>query len=89
MNSKKTHLRQFFRSFNLENVKINSQGPSVELSFKPEDKNAAWELYVEMLTRITTQALPSKKGDEQAALRSVYSLFLLLVKFCVGVDERL
>ena len=28
-----------------------------------------------MLTRITTQALPSKEGDEQAALKSVYSLF--------------
>ena len=27
LNSKKIHLRQFFRSFNLENVKINSQGP--------------------------------------------------------------
>ena len=39
------------------------------------DKDAAWELYVEMLTRITTQALPSKKGDEQTALDSVYSLF--------------
>ena len=41
LNSKKIHLMQFFRSFNLENVKINPQGPSVELSFKPEDANAA------------------------------------------------
>ena len=47
----------------------------VELSFEDDDRDAAWELYIEMLTRITTQALPSKEGDEQTALDSVYSLF--------------
>ena len=47
----------------------------VELSFKEVDKDAAWELYIEMLTRITTQALPAEEGDEQTALDSVYSLF--------------
>jgi hypothetical protein len=39
------------------------------------DQNAAWELYVELLTRITTQALPKEHGDEKTALDSVYSLF--------------
>ena len=34
-----------------------------------------WELYIELLTRITTQALPAVEGDEQTALDSVYSLF--------------
>ena len=47
----------------------------VELSFKEADKDAAWELYIEMLTRITTQPLPSEMGDEQTALDSVFSLF--------------
>ena len=47
----------------------------VELSFEDDDRDAAWELYIEMLTRITTQALPSEEGDEQTALDSVYSLF--------------
>ena len=75
MNSKKDSLKQLFRSFNLENVKFNLKVVDVELSFQEVDKDAAWELYVEMLTRITTQALPSKKGDEQTALDSVYSLF--------------
>ena len=75
MNSKKINLIQFFRSFNLENVKLNSDGVGVEFSFKPEDANAAWELYIEMLTRITTQALPVEEGDEKTALDSVYSLF--------------
>ena len=69
------NLIQFFRSINLEGIKLNPQGVNVELSFKPEDVDAAWELYVEMLTRITTQALPSEVGDEETALTSVHSLF--------------
>ena len=39
------------------------------------DQNAAWEMYVEMATRITTQPLPLEHGDEKIALDSVYSLF--------------
>ena len=38
-------------------------------------KKAAWDLYVEMETRITTQPLDPKHGDEKTALKSVYSLF--------------
>ena len=43
----------------------------------PIDNNrkAAWDLYVEMETRITTQPLHPKHGDEKTALDSVYSLF--------------
>ena len=43
----------------------------------PVDNNrkAAWDLYVEMETRITTQPLHPKHGDEKTALDSVYSLF--------------
>ena len=45
--------------------------------FKPQeaDKDAAWDLYVELLTRITTQPLPKEHGDEQTALDSVFALF--------------
>lgn len=39
------------------------------------NKDAAWAMYVQMLTRITTQPLSSEHGDEQTALDSVYSLF--------------
>ena len=48
---------------------------ATEVSFKDADKDAAWELYIEMLTRIVTQPLPSEAGDEKTALDSVYSLF--------------
>ena len=51
----------------------------LELEWEPQaaDKNAAWDLYVELLTRITTQPLPVDAGDEKAALDSVYQLFPL------------
>lgn len=39
------------------------------------NKDAAWMMYVEMLTRISTQPLPDDHGDEQTALKSIYSLF--------------
>lgn len=39
------------------------------------DSKAAWDLYVEMGTRITTQPLPPEQGDEKTALDSIHSLF--------------
>lgn len=39
------------------------------------DEKAAWAMYVEMVTRVITQPLPAKRGDEKAALESVHSLF--------------
>jgi len=49
----------------------------LDTEWKPQDpdRNAAWEMYVELLTRITTQPLPRQSGDDEAALTSVYSLF--------------
>lgn len=51
--------------------------PFAEADFIPmdADRDAAWELYIEMLTRITTQNLDKMDGDEKAALTSIYSLF--------------
>ena len=39
------------------------------------NRKAAWDLYIEMVTRITTQPLDPEDGDEKTALDSVYSLF--------------
>ena len=47
----------------------------MEWSLSEPDKEAAWELYIELLTRITTQPLATADGDEKIALDSVYSLF--------------
>ena len=56
-------------------MRLNFSAVQLEVSFQEADKDAAWELYVEMLTRIVTQPLPSEAGDEKTALDSVYSLF--------------
>lgn len=68
------NLGNLFRKFQLEKVRLNLKAVQLEVSFQEADKDAAWDLYVEMLTRIVTQPLPPEAGDEQAALDSVYSL---------------
>lgn len=64
-----------FRQFHLEKVKLNLSAFQLEMSFKAIDQDAAWDLYIELLTRIVTQPLPAEAGDEKTALDSVYSLF--------------
>ncbi|MCY4109153.1 MAG: hypothetical protein OXG11_09005 [Chloroflexi bacterium] len=46
-----------------------------EVEINENDRDAAWELHVEMSTRIVTEPLPPEVGDEKAALTSIYSLF--------------
>ena len=68
------NLGDFFKNFHLQKVRLNLNAVQLEVAFQETDKDAAWDLYVEMLTRIVTQPLPPEAGDEQAALDSVYSL---------------
>ena len=70
---KKT-LKQILGSVDLK-LSINVGFLQAEITFNDADKKAAWELYIEMLTRIITQPLPENHGDEKTALDSVYSLF--------------
>ena len=72
---KKKDLKGLFSRFHLEKIQIGPRWAKAEINFENDDRDAAWELYVEMLTRIVTQPLPSEVGDEQTALDSVYSLF--------------
>ena len=69
--------RAFLEKWGLSSLKINVG--FLEAEFKPSDADraAAWELYVELLTRVTTQRLPPEVGDEKTALDSVFALFSL------------
>ena len=69
------NLKKWFGDFQLDKVKIGPNWASVEITFEASDRDAAWELYVEMLTRIVTQPMPSETGDEKTALDSIYALF--------------
>lgn len=56
-------------------MKVKTSFLEADISLKNGDREAAWKLYVELLTRITIQALPTGSGDEKSALDSIYSLF--------------
>ena len=69
--------KKWLENWDMTSLKIKT--PFLDMEFKPQeaDKAAAWDLYVELLTRITTQPLPKEHGDEQTALNSVFALFAL------------
>ena len=67
--------RSWLKKWELDSLKINAQIVEAEWSPKEGDREAAWKLYIELLTRITTQALPTEVGGEQTALASIHSLF--------------
>jgi len=69
------NLKSLLSKWKLEKLSINAVYLQAELSFNNADKKAAWEMYVELLTRITTQPLGAQDGDEKTALDSIYSLF--------------
>ena len=56
---------------------LEFSAPFLEMEWKPRDgdRNAAWDLYIELLTRIATQPLPEGDGDEATALESIHELF--------------
>lgn len=66
---------KWLEQWDMTSLKIKT--PFLDMEWKPqdEDKNAAWDLYIELLTRITTQPLLKEEGDELTALESIHSLF--------------
>jgi hypothetical protein len=67
--------RDWLAKWKLLDLKINLKFLEMSWKLDDPDRDAAWELYIEMLTRITTQPLPREHGDEATALQSVYALF--------------
>ena len=67
--------KEWLEKWSMSSLKISP--PFMEMEWKPKDKDkdAAWEMYIELLTRITTQPLPDEDGDEITALESVHKIF--------------
>ena len=67
--------KKWLENWDMTSLQISP--PFLKMEWKPQeaDKDAAWELYIELLTRITAQPLPIKHGEEKTALDSIYSLF--------------
>jgi len=70
-------LRKLIEQWDLNSLKIKTGFLEMEWVPRDEDKTAAWDLYVELLTRVTTQHLVPTQGTEKAALDSIYQLFPL------------
>ena len=68
---------KWLENWDMTGLKISP--PFLEMEWAPQtaDKDAAWELYIEMITRIATQNLEPEQGDEKTALESVFKLFSL------------
>lgn len=66
---------KWLENWDMTSLKIKM--PFLEMDWNPqdEDKAAAWELYIELLTKITSQPLDDAHGDEKTALTSVFSIF--------------
>lgn len=69
--------RDFLEKWGLSSLKISLGFLEAEFAPRDPDRAAAWELYIELLTRVTTQHLPPGQGDEATALESVHALFPL------------
>ena len=68
---------KWLENWGMTSLKINLKFLEAQWQPQEKDRDAAWELYIEMLTRIATQPLAADEGNEKAALDSVYALFPL------------
>lgn len=68
-------VKEVLNKWELNSLKLNLNYIEAEFTTNDNDKDAAWEMYVELVTRILTQNLNETDGDEETALTSVYSLF--------------
>jgi hypothetical protein len=69
--------RDFLERWGLLSLKIKLGFLEGEFNPSDPDRAAAWELYIELLTRATTQNIAPEEGDEGAALESVHAIFPL------------
>lgn len=67
--------KKWLENWDMTELKITTS--FLEMNWNPQtaDQDAAWELYIELLTRITTQSIDDNYGDEESALISIKSIF--------------
>lgn len=66
---------KWLENWDMTSLKINLKFLEMEWEPQEADKDAAWELYIEMLTSVTTQYLEPEHGDEVSTLESIHKLF--------------
>lgn len=68
-------LKHLLSRIHFAKLNLSLPGMNLELEFADADKDAAWALYVELITRSAIQPLSVNDGSEAAALKSIYSIF--------------
>ena len=68
-------LKEWLDKWSLSSLKVNVHFLEMEWEPNDQDKDAAWEMYIELITRVATQHLLPKHGDEPTALTSIFKLF--------------
>src|ERR1700691_4892896 len=69
--------RDFLERWGLSSLKIKLGFLEGEFVPQDADRAASWELYIELLTRVTTQALSLDDGGEKTSLDSLDAIFPL------------
>lgn len=68
---------KWLEDWEMTSLKINLKFLEMDWSPNTSDQAAAWDLYIELLTRISTQHLEPDHGEEKTALDSIHALFAL------------
>lgn len=69
------NLLNLFNIFKLDKLTIDLKIVNIDIVLNNNDKEAAWLMYVELITRVATQRLEDNLGIEETALDSIYKLF--------------
>lgn len=70
-------IQDLFENWGITGLELNAGFCKMKWEPSPEEEQAAWELYIELITRIATQPLAETHGDEETALQSIAALFPL------------
>jgi len=68
-------IKDLFEHWGLVGLKVNTGVFEAEFEPSDPDRDAAWDLYVDLLTRVATQKLPHEYGIEKTALNSIFKIF--------------
>lgn len=69
--------KSWFERWEIENVEFDQNRLLEFWAPNAADRAIAWDMYIELQTRITTQLLDDETGNDESALTSVYQLFPL------------
>ena len=68
-------IKELFENWGITGLKVNTGFLAMDWAPSTQEKDAAWDLYVELVTRVATQELLPDDGDEEATLKSIFSIF--------------